>query len=64
MQAGYLCATGICNDRIVLKCTDQMSEATSRKDSKSEHASVGRLSDTTQGAYKVNKMTRMPQSGV
>ena len=47
MQAGYLYATGIGNDRIVIKCTDRMSEATSRKDSESEHASIGRLSDTT-----------------
>ena len=47
MQAGYLYATVICNDRIEIKCTDRMSEATSRKDSKSEHVSVGRLRDTT-----------------
>ena len=47
MQAGYLYATEICNDKIEIKCIDRMPEATSRKDSKSEHASVGRLSDTT-----------------
>ena len=37
----------LCNDRIEIKCTDRMFEATSRKDSKSEHASIGRLTDTT-----------------
>ena len=47
MQAGYLYATGICNDRIEIKCTDRMSEATSRKDNNLKHATVGRLSDTT-----------------
>ena len=34
MQAGYLYATGIGNDRIIIKSTDRMSEAMSRKDRK------------------------------